>query len=277
MDETFSSIELITECLSDTERTSKIVEVIKKTVKPGNVVLDAGTGSAILAMTAAQAGASKVIAVEFDPYVAKWAYENVIRNGLEKTVNIFLSDARTVQFEEGTRFDVVIMEMLTTGMIDEHQVWAINNLHEKGYVDKNTIFIPKQQNTYITLTEKNFEDFGFSIRMVRHLWSWLPNSGMKFLSEKKLLNSVSFDQINNLDFKTKVSFEVQEDGVVNSVHLSSVTVLDESVEVGDTVSLNAPVAFPLDEDYPVHKGDTFEVEISYTFGNGYRNLNVKKI
>jgi predicted RNA methylase len=169
------------------------------------------------------------------------------------------------------------MEMLTTGMIDEHQVWAINNLHEKRCVDKNTIFIPKKQSTFVALTEKKFEDFGFNIRMVRHLWSWLPNSGMKFLSEKKLLNSISFSQINDLDFKAKVSFEVKEDGTVNSIHFSSLTTIDESTEVGDTLALNAPVVFPLDEDYLVHRGDKFEVEISYTFGSGYRNLNIKKI
>ncbi len=277
MDETFSSIELITECLSDTERTSKIVEAIEKNVKPGDTVLDAGTGSAILAMAAAKAGAKKITAVEFDPYIAKWAYENVLRNKLEGVVNIFLSDARTVQFEEGTRFDVVIMEMLTTGMIDEHQVWATNNLHEKGYVDEKTRFIPQKQSTFITLTEKNFDDFGFEIRMVRHLWSWLPNSGMAFLSEKKLLNSISFNQVNELDFKTRVSFEVTKDGVINSVHLSSLTTIDENIEVGDTLALNAPVVFPLDEDYPVKKGEKIDLEISYIFGNGYRNLSIKKI
>ena len=54
MDETFSSIDLITQCLTDKKRTLKFKRAIAETVKLGDVVLDAGTGSSILALFAAR-------------------------------------------------------------------------------------------------------------------------------------------------------------------------------------------------------------------------------
>ncbi|MBP9771311.1 MAG: 50S ribosomal protein L11 methyltransferase [Candidatus Pacebacteria bacterium] len=277
MDETFSSIELITECMSDTERTTKLVKAIEHAVKEGDTVLDCGTGSAILALTAARAGASKVIALEFDPYVAKLAQQNIERNGLQDKVEIILTDARNVTFPTGTRFDVVIMEMLTTGMVDEYQVWAVNNLHEKGVVDSDTLFVPQRQDTFITLANKDFVAQGFEMRMIRHIWSWLPDHGLNFLSDKTLLSSISFSQKNSVEFKEIITLPVTESGVVNSVFFTSVTKLDDELSVGDTLALNAPVVFPLEEDISVIAGDTIKLEIAYMFGNGYRNMRIKKL
>ncbi len=274
MDETFSSIDLITECLSDTERTAALVKAIERAVKTGDIVLDCGTGSAVLALAAARAGAKKVISLEFDPYVAMLAKENVRRNGFENIIEVVLTDARAINFPEGTRFDVVIMEMLTTGMVDEYQVWAMNNLYRNSAVDPDTRFIPNRQDTYVALSNEDFEIEGFNMRMVRHLWSWLPNKKIAFFTKKELLNSISFKRENDVNFKATLSFPVIKSGVVNSIYLSSVTTLDEKSELGDTLALNAPIAFPLENDIAVKKGDTVKLEISYVFGNGYRNLKV---
>jgi protein arginine N-methyltransferase 7 len=142
LDETFSSVDFVNQCLTDRKRTNKFKEAIERVVRPGDVVLDSGTGSAVLALMAARAGAKKVVAVEYDPYIAKIADHNIKRNGYEEVIDIVVGDVRNAHLAEGTRFDVVIMEMLTTGMIDEFQVWTMNNLHKKGYVDATTRFIP---------------------------------------------------------------------------------------------------------------------------------------
>lgn len=277
MDETFSSIECITECMSDTERTKRFVEAIERIVRPGDTVSELGTGSAILALAAARAGAQKVFAVEFDPYVAKLAQENIDRNGFGNVVELKLTDARLFALSEKPRFDVVIAELLTTGLVDEHQVWAVNNLHEKGYVDEKTRFLPECQDTYIELIQKDFSVLGFDMRMVRHIWSWLPDLGVEPLSEKKLLNSVSFQTRNDLIFKTRLSLPVTKPGVLNSVRLTSKTRLDGENELGDTLALNAPVVFPLETDVKVSMGEVVNLEVMYTFGGGYRNFTVKSI
>lgn len=273
MDETFSSIDLITQCLTDEKRTLKFKQAIEEAVKPGDVVLDSGTGSSILALFAARAGAKKVIAVEFDPYVAKLAQQNVVNNGYEDVIQVTIGDVRQLQLEDGVQFDVVIMEMLTTGMIDEHQVRAINNLHEKGYIKESTIFVPKRQDTFVALSEMNFVEYGLTMRMVMHLWEPFPTKEfLRPLTDTTLLNSISFDKQNSVTYSWKGAFEIKESGTLNSLHLTSKTILNDTTEVGDTLALNAPVAVPLEKDYIVQRGDRVECTINYQFGNGYRNF-----
>lgn len=275
MDETFSSIDLITQCLTDEKRTSAFRDAIEKAVKSGDVVLDSGTGSAILALFAARAGAKKVIAVEFDPYVAKLAQQNVDNNGYGDVIQVIVGDVRKLHLEKGIQFDVVIMEMLTTGMIDEHQVLAINNLHEKGFIKESTIFVPKRQDTFVTLAEMNFDINGFIMRMIRHLWEPSQKDEMKLLTDRKILNSVSFNQQNPTTFSWKDTFEIKKSGILNSLHLTSKTILNDGIEIGDTLALNAPVVVPLEKDYIVQQGDRIECTISYHFGNGYRNFKAE--
>lgn len=50
--------------LNDRQRTQAFSSALKKTVKPGDVVADIGTGTGVLAMAAVQAGARKVYAIE---------------------------------------------------------------------------------------------------------------------------------------------------------------------------------------------------------------------
>jgi len=272
MDETFSSIDLITQCLTDEKRTLKFKQAIEEMVKPGDIVLDSGTGSSVLALFAARAGAKQVIAVEYDPYVAKLAQQNIVNNGYENVIQIVLGDVRQLHLEKGIQFDVVLMEMLTTGMVDEYQVWAINNLHEKGFIKDSTIFIPKRQDTFIALTEMDFSTYGLTMRMVRHLWEGFPAGRLKLLTSTEPLNSISFDKKNPTTFSWKDTFEIKKSGTLNSLYLTSKTILNDIIKIGDTLSLNAPVVVPLEKDYAVKKGDRVECLINYQFGNGYRNF-----
>ena len=275
MDEAFSSIDLVTQCLTDKKRTDKFQEVIDRTIRPGDVVLDSGTGSGILALMAARAGAKKVFAIEYDPYIAKLAAKSVELNGFSDIVDIVVGDVRNVNFPKDTVFDVVIMEMLTTGMIDEYQVWTMNNLHAKGYITSATRLIPQQQDTYIALANTDFSNYGLMMRMVRHIWEPHCTIDLSVLTKTELLNSIAFNTSNSLSSNTTTVFTAEESGTINSVYITSKTILDEQTEVGDTAALNAPVVWPLEKDIEVQKGDSIEATINYDFGGGFRNFNVQ--
>jgi predicted RNA methylase len=275
MDEAFSSIDLVTQCLTDKKRTEKFQEAIDRVVKPGDVVLDSGTGSGVLALMAARAGAKKVYAIEYDPYIAKLALKNVADNNLSDVVEIIVGDVRNANFPQGTVFDVVIMEMLTTGMIDEYQVWTMNNLHAKGYTTSATRFLPQRQDTFVSLVQADYSNYGLQMRMVRHIWE--PHCTIDFteLTKTELLNSISFKTTNPLSFESTMMLTAEKAGIINSLHVTSNTILDDELEVGDTAALNAPVIWPFEKDVAVEKGDTIELTISYQFGGGFRNFNAQ--
>jgi len=60
MDAVFSSLLFVDECLLDEKRIKKFKSAIKESVRSGDIVVDAGTGSGIIALFAARAGARKL-------------------------------------------------------------------------------------------------------------------------------------------------------------------------------------------------------------------------
>ena len=77
-------------------------------LRPGDTVLDLGTGSGILAIAAAKLGAAFVLARDIDPVAVEVAKENVARNAVSSIVRV----------EEGSlpertdRFDLVLVNIL---------------------------------------------------------------------------------------------------------------------------------------------------------------------
>lgn len=79
------------------DTTRVCLELIEECAAPGMRVIDAGTGTGILAMAAAAVGCESVLGIEIDPAAAACARENVSRNGLDGRVEVLtcsLSDAR---------------------------------------------------------------------------------------------------------------------------------------------------------------------------------------
>jgi len=69
--------------------TAMMIELLAREVRAGrHSVLDLGSGTGILAMTAALFGADRILAVEIDPLALKAAAENLQRNGLDDLVRL---------------------------------------------------------------------------------------------------------------------------------------------------------------------------------------------
>lgn len=75
-------------------------------VRPGDEVLDMGTGSGIQAITAGQL-ARKVIAVDINPSAVQYARKNVARNGMGDIVSVLEGDLFS-PLPAGSHFDVIL-------------------------------------------------------------------------------------------------------------------------------------------------------------------------
>ena len=265
----FSSIDIVSQCMLDLERSDKLLEALKEVISPDSKVLDVGTGTGLLALLSAKLGAKSVKAIEFDPYVAKVANDNVLKNGFKEIVEIIEGDATSFTFKEKQIFDVVVMELLTTGLIDEVQVPAINNLHEKGYVTNNTVFVPSNVLTSITLVNSDYNLYGLNMKMIRHLWKDFPNSDKSMrLSDICELTNINFSTICPEKVEKEIMFKIQENGIANGLLLESRTYLSNSVFIDDTLTLNAPVLIPI-ADIHVEKNQMIKFSFDYTHGAGY--------
>ncbi len=91
------------------ETTGMCVKLVEKYVKPGQRVIDIGTGTGILAIAAAHMGANPVLATDLDAVAVRVAAENVKINGFEGVIDVRCGDLLDVVEESG---DVVIANII---------------------------------------------------------------------------------------------------------------------------------------------------------------------
>ena len=96
------------------ETTGLCVRLVEKYVKPGDRVIDIGTGTGILAIAAAHMGAKPVLATDFDAVAVRVAAENVKINGFEGVIDLRCGDLLDVVQESG---DVVIANIISDVII----------------------------------------------------------------------------------------------------------------------------------------------------------------
>lgn len=106
----------------DHVRTDSFRRALFAAVKEGDVVLDIGTGSGILSLFAAQAGASKVYAVDPSPVVGL-AQELIALNNVQRTVEVVQERIEDVQLP--VKVDVIVSEWLGVYGVDENMLGSV--------------------------------------------------------------------------------------------------------------------------------------------------------
>ena len=102
--------------LHDDRRTADYLAAIAEAVRPGDVVLDIGTGSGVLAIAAARAGAGRVYAVEASD-IADVAERVFAANGVEDTVTLIPGWSRQLELPEPA--DLLLSEIIGNEPLEE--------------------------------------------------------------------------------------------------------------------------------------------------------------
>ena len=105
--------------INDEERNLAYERAVKRAVKPGDIVLEVGTGSGLVAMMAARAGAKLVVTCEAVPILAEVAKETVARNGFSGKIRVLSKRSTQVNLEEDLpeRADIFVSELINVGML----------------------------------------------------------------------------------------------------------------------------------------------------------------
>ncbi len=102
--------------LHDDRRTSDYLRAIERAVRPGDVVLEIGTGSGVLAVAAARAGARQVYAIEASD-IADVAQRVFEVNGVADRVTLIRGWSRHVDLPEPA--DVLVSEIIGSEPLEE--------------------------------------------------------------------------------------------------------------------------------------------------------------
>lgn len=107
--------------VNDLSRSEKYLEAMKAKIKPGDIVLEVGTGAGLLTCLAAKLGAKHVYTVEQSPALFKVACRTVELNGLADKVTLIHANSRDLK-ESGVikqPIDVFVTETIGAQGLDE--------------------------------------------------------------------------------------------------------------------------------------------------------------
>jgi len=270
----WSDVEYVYRCLADGERTNAFRDAIEMAVKPGDVVLDLGSGSGIMAVLAARAGAAQVFAIEGGKYLGQASRQVFDDSGYGSKITSICIDARKVDASCVPKPDVVICEMITTGLIGEMQVPVMKALRASGLIDDRTHIVPAAISTSIALVQTDFQMFGLDFRFPRFVdyFSKSFEQDLTPLSPAECVHKVNFSgeliDIVNIDTTTHIT----NSGRVNGLLLSSTTSFHGGSTLGKTISYCQPVILPLRPEICASRDETMRVRVGYRMGWGFDSL-----
>ncbi|MBN1219841.1 MAG: 50S ribosomal protein L11 methyltransferase [Anaerolineae bacterium] len=135
--------------LADTVRTEAFIQAIECVVRPGQVVVDLGSGSGILALACARAGAARVYAIESDSLIFL-AQQAAQANGLAERIIFIHQDSRRADLPE--KVDVIVSECLGLMGLGGTMVPAVVDLARR-YLKPDGRLIPQAITLFIAPVE----------------------------------------------------------------------------------------------------------------------------
>ena len=130
--------------LNDRRRTESFLDAIRQVVRPGDVVVDVGTGTGVLAIAAAQAGAARVYAVE-GAGIGKLAEANFAANGFEDRIKLIAGWSMDVALPE--RADVLVSEIIGNAFVDEYCVEVTRDA-KRRFLKQGARMVPQRANIF---------------------------------------------------------------------------------------------------------------------------------
>lgn len=171
--------------LADLPRVRAMGNALRQAVRPGDVVLDIGTGSGLLAMLACQYGAGKVYAVERG-HIIEVARQLARHHGLEGDIEFIAGHSSKVEIPQ--QVDLVVAELIGDFGLDEG-IWPVFGDARRRFLKPGGRLLPDELALYLAPTTEGGQyldwvvplqqemglDFGplraLSSQVSRNLWA----------------------------------------------------------------------------------------------------------
>lgn len=270
------SIEQYGGMLKDELRMNAYEEAIKRTVQPGSVVLDIGTGTGIHALMAARTGARHVYAIE--PADAIHVARNLARvNGLEDRITFIQDMSIRVTLPE--KADVLISDLHGTLPWFGKHIPTMADARER-LLTNQAVILPAKDTVHVVVVEapklyssfsEPWEDrpFGFEMDTIARL---LTNSFARgrvdrdaFLSPVQTITEVDYYSVQDPDVDLSQCLRIDRPGLCHGLLFWFDTQVHQDIRLTSApyepeISYGSAF-FPLTRPVEVARGDRMELRL----------------
>ena len=264
------------EIVSDRARLSAYEKAIAETVRPGDVVLDLGSGTGILGLLACRAGASRVYSIEESGMIE-----------LGRAIARANDFADRMQFVKGFSTRVDLPEKVDVVVCDqmgrfgfEAGVWRFFHDARERFLKPGGKLVPRRVDLLVAAVERaetwnqvefwNSQPAGFDFHPAR---SWALNTGYpvklcadELLSEAALVCSFRLTDPLKSVLRGEVRIPVRRAGLLHGIGGWFSAALSESVSMTNSPLSSDSISrrnafFPLDGPVTVSPGDCIHVSM----------------
>ena len=135
--------------IADSVRIGPYMQAIEAAVRPGNVVVDLGSGPGFFALIACRAGARRVYAIDLDEIV-QFGRHFATANSFTDRIEFLQGDSRQIQLPE--RADVIVSDIRGALPFSGHSMVSLEDARQRFLVEGGTM-IPQRDTLYAAIVE----------------------------------------------------------------------------------------------------------------------------
>jgi len=259
--------------LSDVSRMTAFRAAIEQAVTPNHRVVELGSGTGVMSFLAAKQGA-RVWAVEYNPALVSASRYFLNENGVSDRVQVFEADAASWLPPEPV--DLVICEMLHSGLLREKQIQVIASFRDAHYArfGKTPQMLPSATILGVQPVCQCYDFNGFHAPVPLFQSAYASLEECRPCGDPVVYKIIDYDNVQVEPFEADMVFPFQQDTNVNALRFLTKSLLVIDLSTGRTIDWHSQhMILPFRQSFQLLAGQALWVRFRYCPGDSIETLN----